>query len=153
VVVATWLSLEEDRNWGFQAFEVLVGVPLLRGQAPSAAFEFVFIIASTSRSIENYLATHRIRRSGVAKAKSTSSDGQTAMSRYLQYDLDNPHHQQLIERLKGLYNQKVSNLRLMNWIVNHNLPFRLVATRSFRLLSTRSIRARKFHQKGRFRAC
>jgi hypothetical protein len=33
----------KDRNWGCQAFEVAVGMPLLRGQAPSAAFEFVFI--------------------------------------------------------------------------------------------------------------
>jgi hypothetical protein len=90
-------------------------------------------IASTSRSIENHLATHRIRRNGIAKTESTSSNGQTAISRYLQYDLDNPHHKQLIEQLMGLYDQKVSNLRLINWIVNHNLPFRLVATPDFRL--------------------
>jgi hypothetical protein len=60
-------------------------------------------IAFTSRSIKNHLATHRIPRSGVAKAENTSSDGQTAILRYLQYNLNNPHHQQLIERLKGLY--------------------------------------------------
>jgi hypothetical protein len=88
-------------------------------------------IASTSRSIESHLATHRIRRSRVAKAESTSLNSQTAILRYLQYNLNNPYHQQLIERLKGLYDQKVSNLRLMNWIVNHNLLFRLMAIPDF----------------------
>jgi hypothetical protein len=90
-------------------------------------------IASTSRSIETHLNGHEIsKNSSWRKVEDNVTDGQISMARYLQCDMTNPQHQQLIAKLKGLFDQRAADLLLMNWIVSQNLPFNLATSSKFR---------------------
>jgi hypothetical protein len=90
-------------------------------------------VASTGRSIEHHLLNHRIRK--------LAADGTTsriiprtsgAMARYLRVSTTNPKHQELLSKLEELYNPRISNLLLLDWIVMDNLPFSMVEGPRFR---------------------
>jgi hypothetical protein len=90
-------------------------------------------VASIGRSIEHHLLNHRIRK--------PAADGTTsritprisgAMARYLRVSIINPEHQELLSKLEELYNPRISNLLLLDWIVMDNLPFSVIKGLRFR---------------------
>jgi hypothetical protein len=90
-------------------------------------------VASINRSIEHHLLSHRIRKpaaDGTISRITPRTSG--AMARYLRVSTTNPEHQELLSKLEKLYNPRISNLLLLNWIVMNNLLFSVVEGPQFR---------------------
>jgi hypothetical protein len=93
-------------------------------------------VASTGRLIEHHLLSHRIRKL-MADITAETIGRRTArtfgtMAQYLNIHTSNPQHQELLTRLAELYNPRISNLLLLNWIVIGNHPFSVVKDARFR---------------------
>lgn len=63
-----------------------------------------------------------------------SSLGGRPITDFIGADLNNPHDQFLISKLRGRFNSKGLRVLLLDWITYHNLPFDIVNTERFQRL-------------------
>jgi hypothetical protein len=91
-------------------------------------------IASTSRSIKKHLKDeHRISEHPRSRAgtKHRERDSQVTLSNYLKADLSKSVNQGLLDRLRGLHNQRAHDLVLLDLLLQRNLPFDLITSKEW----------------------
>jgi hypothetical protein len=111
---------------------VWVYVTCVTKPLPLPVDKYAFV-ASIGRSIRHHLLSHRIRKPAADGTTSRITPGASgAIARYLKVSTTNPEHQKLLSKLKKLYNPRISNLLLLDWIVMDNLPFSVIEEPQFR---------------------
>jgi hypothetical protein len=141
-------STSGERSWwwrhGYRLFKADESLPLTsryvwvckicvaKGRPPPTAY--YRFIASTGRSILRHLRDHRIGRRAVddGGGRSMTAGSQSSMAHYLNANVSNPQHQEILSKLASLYVPAQGDIMLLDWIVAANLPFWVVNSPEFR---------------------
>jgi hypothetical protein len=94
--------------------------------------DFCFV-CSTGAAIKNHLRNAHgiLAPNDVARGVRASSLGGQTITHFIDADLNNPHDQFLVSKLRGRFSSKGLRILLLDWITYHNLPFNIVNTERF----------------------
>ncbi|KID93618.1 Ribonuclease H-like protein, partial [Metarhizium majus ARSEF 297] len=94
--------------------------------------DFCFV-CSTGAAIKKHLrqAHGIVAPNEAVRGVSSSSLDDQKISRFINADVNNPHDQFLLGKLRGRFSSKGLRILLLDWVTYHNLPFDIVNTERF----------------------
>ncbi|GKU11432.1 unnamed protein product, partial [Fusarium langsethiae] len=94
--------------------------------------DFCFV-CSTGAAIKNHLRNAHgiLAPNNVASGVRASCLSDQTITHFINADLNNPHDQFLVSKLRGRFSSKGLRILLLDWITYHNLPFNIVNTERF----------------------